>query len=348
MPKTKALVLFSGGLDSLLAIKVLELQDIEVTGLCFASNFFSCAKARETAAANNIKLKVVDISDEILAIVKNPHFGYGKNMNPCIDCHSFMIKKAAEHLQTSPRSSPGIGEGEREVYDILATGEVLGQRPFSQNKDALERVKKAAGIEVLRPLSAKLLLITKYEEEGLANRGRLLDISGRTRERQFELAKTFNIKEFPSPAGGCLLTDPEFSERLIKMLNYWPACSKDDIELLKNGRIFWLRIRAGKALIIVGRNAANNENLEKLARSGDIMVELYQDNGPTTLIRGAGKMAEKETIIKVAVPESLNSIHLEPDKIHSLEEILENAALLTGFYATKVRGKNIDVKIKKI
>ena len=346
--KVKALVLFSGGLDSLLAIKVLELQDIEVIGLCFTSNFFGCSNAKKTAEANNVNLWIEDIGKDILALVKNPPSGYGKNLNPCIDCHSLMIKKAAEHLSISP--SPSQGEGRGEVYDFIATGEVLGQRPFSQNKVALGRVKKISGVDVLRPLSAKLLDETEVEKEGLVKRGRLLDIQGRTRERQFELAKKLGVSEFPSPGGGCLLTDPDFSQRLIVMLNYWPDCAVNDVALLSHGRIFWFNTdnKNRKVLVVVGRNEAENEKLEKLARRGDIMIELNKENGPVTLVRNMVLEGIDDCMIKRKIPDQIALKSLEIDNKNSSSDIIEKAAILTGFYATKARGKETEIKISLI
>lgn len=334
MSKVKALVLFSGGLDSTLAIKILELQDIEVTGLCFTSNFFSSANAEKSASANNIKLKIVDITQDILDLVKNPPSGYGKNLNPCIDCHSLMIEKAGQIMA-------------KEKYDFIATGEVMGQRPFSQNKDALTRVRNISGIDVLRPLSAKLLPETEAEKKGLINRGRLLNISGRTRERQMELAEKFKIT-YPAPAGGCLLTDPEFSGRMIKMLNYWPQCNDNDVELLKNGRVFWLNNEDKKVLLVIGRDAADNGKLEKLAKTGDIMIELNKDNGPTTLVRNL-KAAELENkIVEKEILDHLDPNLLDANKNFSVEEIVDLAMSATGYYAVKARGRVLEMKIKKL
>ena len=246
--KTKAIVLMSGGLDSMLAAKLLLAQGIEVTGVCFESNFYGCARAKKAAEQIGIELKVVDISKEMLELVKNPPSGYGKHLNPCLDCHALMARMAGG--LTSPQSSSlnefgtGSSQGEGAVgYDVIATGEVLGQRPFSQTRPSLQRVEKLAGREILRPLSAKLLPETEAEKNGLVNRGKLLDIRGRNRERQMELAKKFKIKEYPNPAGGCLLTDEIFCERLMKMLDYWPECTPCDVELLRWGRVLWLRTR---------------------------------------------------------------------------------------------------------
>jgi len=335
MKTAKALVLLSGGLDSMLSAKVLQAQGIEVVGLCFISNFYGCARAQIAAKNINIELKVVDIKKEMLALVKNPPSGYGKHLNPCVDCHALMIRCAGEIART-------------DGFDFVATGEVLGQRPFSQNKKSLEQVQKLAGIPVLRPLSAKLLPESEIEKKGLVNRGRLLDIYGRSREPQFALAKKYNIKEYPSPAGGCLLTDPEFSERLIKLLEYWPDCAPDDIELLKHGRVFWLNIKDDiKALVVVGRHQIDNERLGKIAQNHDIMIELEKVMGPTTLMRIKNyELRIKNENLNLEVPEKLSDLDLV--KGRSDEEILNLAGRLTGYYSTKARGKKIYLKINLI
>ncbi len=362
MQKVKALILFSGGLDSVLAVKLLQIQNIEVEGICFTSNFFGCAKAKKAAEEIGIKLNIVDISKELLDIVKNPQSGYGKNLNPCIDCHSLMLKKASVYLTPQPPLliRRGGGAERRGRGNIIATGEVLGQRPFSQNKEALARIEKIAGVEILRPLSAKLLPETAYEKQGLVNRGRLLNIRGRSRERQTELIEKYKLKNYSSPAGGCLLTDPEFSNRLMKMLDYWPDCDVNDVELLKHGRIFWLKTRIDinlkqihtnykKALIVVGRHEEDNENLEKLARRGDVLLELGDIAGPITVIRKfeVGNL-KFGNLLKIDVPEKLRMGELKFGDEKNFEEILNIAGLLTGWYAVKARGKKIKIKLIKL
>ena len=332
---SKVLVLFSGGLDSMLAVKVLQTQGIEVDGVCFVSNFFDSEKAEKAADSIGLKLKIVDIGGEILEIVKNPPSGYGKNLNPCIDCHAFMIKKASAIMKA-------------EKYDFIATGEVLGQRPFSQTADALKRVEKLAGAEVLRPLSAKLLAETKIEKDGLVNRGRLLNISGRSRDRQAELVEKYNLKGYATPAGGCLLTDPEFAQRLMKMMNYWPNFSHNDVELLKNGRVFWLNLKtAEKVLVVIGRKHEENEKLKKLAQKKDVLLEIEKIMGPTTLILFRGsefKVDDKQN--KNFIPKELKMSELHMDTDKDEKEILNIAAILTGYYSTKARGKEVKIKIK--
>ena len=319
----KALVLLSGGLDSMLAVKLLQEQGVEVTGLSFISCFFGAGKAEVAVKQLGIKLKKVDFKIEHLKMTKNPKYGYGKNANPCIDCHSLMLRYA----------------GELEGYDFIATGEVLGQRPMSQNKNALTTVAKYSGLndKLLRPLSAKLLPETEIEKKGLVDRNKLLDISGRSRTRQTELATKYNLK-YPSPAGGCLLTDPNFSERLLEMFKRWPDCKSEDIELLKYGRIFW----ANKTLIVVGRDKEDNEALEKLAKKGDATMELVDVNGPLTLIRNVPYQISN---IKLEIPKKLDVDKLKLDEISGEKGIIETAGLLTGWYAPKAREKNIKLNI---
>jgi len=332
----KALVLLSGGLDSMLAVKLLQLQNISVTGLCFHSNFYGCERARIAAAQLGVELIEDDVSQVMFDLVKNPPSGYGKNLNPCIDCHAMMIRRAGEIAR-------------EKGFDFVATGEVLGQRPFSQNKSALARVAKLAGIPVLRPLSAKLLDETEIEKKALVNRHRLLDIAGRERERQMELAEKYDIKDYPSPAGGCLLTDPGFSERGAKLLDHWPDCDTNDIELLKHGRVFWLNLpQDQKVLLLIGRHQNDNENLEKLARNGDIMIELKEMNGPTGLVRAKTDLKLDQEIIELSIPSEAKEIESE-----ALGEILEKdwsrvAGTLTAYFYVKARAQKVKLQFKLI
>jgi len=366
MQKTKALVLLSGGLDSMLAAKVLQAQGIEVIGVCFVSNFFGAKNARKAARQLGVELKEIDFSEEHLKMVKNPKYGYGKNMNPCIDCHALMLRKAAEYLKKDGgkvtglrrrRSAPPRNDTE-EGYDFIATGEILGQRPMSQNMKALKTVAEFSGVgeKLIRPMSAKLLDETIPEKEGKVVRGRLLNIKGRIRHRQMELAEKYKIKEYSSPAGGCLLTDPAFSERLVRIFEYWPDCTGNDIELLKYGRVFWLNMKDSKALVVVGRNKEENEKLEKLAQKGDTLLALKDEMGPTTLIRN--KKQETITkqnskfkipnIIEIEVPEKLKMSELKMGEEKGEAELLQIAGLLTGWYATKARGKSVKVEVRSL
>jgi len=305
MKKTKALVLLSGGLDSILAVKILEAQGVKIKGLGFKSYFFNEKLAKKAARALNIPIKIIDLSKEHLNLVKKPKYGYGKGMNPCIDCHILMLKKAKQIML-------------KEKFDLVATGEVLGERPMSQNLKSLKLIEKKSGLKgyLLRPLSAKLLEPTIPEKKGLIERKKLLDISGRPRKRQLKLAKKFKIKSYPSPAGGCLLTDLEFSKRLKDLFEKYPRCQGNDIELLKLGRHFW----QNKVKIIVGRNEEENKKIRKLAKRGDVLVEMQNYPGPLTLVR------------------SYSGKKIDP-------KVLEKARFLTKYYSTKSRQKK-DVKFK--
>ena len=193
---SKALGLLSGGLDSSLAALCLKRQGVEVTGIAFVTPFFGADKARRAAEQIGIPLLVHNIGDLHLEMLKRPQYGYGKNMNPCIDCHAMMFRLAGEVMA-------------KEGFDFLSSGEVLGQRPMSQNLSALHAVAKHSGCpeRILRPLSARLLPVTIMEEQGLVDRAQLLDIQGRSRRRQEELAKAWALGDYPSSGGGCLLTE---------------------------------------------------------------------------------------------------------------------------------------------
>jgi len=275
--ESSALVLLSGGLDSILVVKILQEQQVDVTGLTFVSYFFNADLAKKAADKLKVKLEIVDFSDEHLKMVKGPCYGYGKAMNPCIDCHLLMLKKAKKIMK-------------EKGFDFVATGEVLGERPMSQNKSALELIKKESGLKgyLLRPLSAKLLSLTIAEQKGLIDRDKFFDISGRSRKRQMALAKEYKIKEYPTPAGGCLLTDLQFGQRLRELLSHWPSAQGKDIQLLKLGRHFWVE----DDRIIVGRNEQENKQIEKLTQKGDVLIEPKEFAGPTILIRSKKEISE--------------------------------------------------------
>ncbi|MDO8667727.1 MAG: 7-cyano-7-deazaguanine synthase [bacterium] len=337
----KALVLLSGGLDSMLAAKILMEQGIEVTGLSFKSNFFGTTKAKKVAEQLGIKLIEVDFSAEHFIMVKNPKHGYGKNMNPCIDCHAMMLKKAKEIM-------------DREGFDFVATGEVLGERPMSQNAEALKTVEKESGLagRLIRPLSAKLLAESGLEKSGKVIREKLLDISGRSRKPQLALVKKYGIKEYSSPGGGCLLTDPVFSEKLKKMFEYWPESDGLDAQLIKYGRMFWLKDQVGEyVLLVIGREKEDNEQLEKIAKPGDVLIKIDPlVAGPTSIIRIKNyELRIKNEIRETDVPEGLKLREFKLDEKKSEKEILEIATILTGYYATKSRGKKVklEIQIKK-
>lgn len=272
--KYKCLLLFSGGLDSILAAKILEDDGVKVTPICFKSSFFSCEQAQKSAKKIGLKLRIEDISDTHLRIIKKPKYGRGKGFNPCIDCHLLMIKTAGRIMK-------------KEGFDFIATGEVLGQRPMSQNINALKIIDKAAKLSnlIVRPLSAKLLPPTILGDGKYS-------ISGKSREMQLRLAKKFRIKEYPSPAGGCILTDISYSINLKKLMDINPSFSHNDVLILRQGRVFWEK----DLLIIVARNENESNELPKFKKRAD--VTLVPDNfpGPTVLVRKYKKSSREEMI----------------------------------------------------
>lgn len=282
--KKRALVLLSGGLDSILAAWLIKKQGIEIKALIFKSYFFSSEKGIEAAKQLKIPYQVIDFSQEHLKMVKKPKYGYGKAANPCLDCHILMLKKGREIL-------------EKENFDFLATGEVLGQRPFSQNKKALILIAQESGLKekLLRPLSANLLLPTLPEKKKWLERSKFLEIKGRGRKEQINLAKKIGL-QFPQPAGGCILCENEFGQKLKALLEKKPDFKGNDAELLKFGRHFW----RGKTKIILGKNQEENKRLENLAQANDFLIQPANFIGPTALVGGKKKSIEKakELILK--------------------------------------------------
>jgi len=280
--KIRAVALFSGGLDSILAVKLIREQEIEVKGVNFKTPFFGLDKTYLAAKSLDIDLEIIDITRELLEILRNPKHGFGKNMNPCIDCHTLMFKKAGEYMTK-------IGAS------FILSGEVLGERPMSQNRNSLSIIERESGFEgrILRPLSASLLAETIPEKKGLVDRNKLLDISGRSRKRQMELAAKMGIEDYPSPAGGCKLTEPAFSKRL-KDLFTQESFSLEEIGLLKLGRHFRLR---RDIKLVVGRNKEENEKIRGFFQEGDFLFKAKNLKGPVSLLK-KGFNADSELIDK--------------------------------------------------
>lgn len=271
----RALGLASGGLDSILAALVLREQAIEVEWVNFETPFFSSHKARLASRNTGIPLRVENITPVYINMLRDPHCGYGSNMNPCLDCHALMLEIAGSIMT-------------REGFDFLFTGEVVGQRPMSQTKPSLRYVEKRSGLDghILRPLSARLLPPTIAEERGLVDRRLLLGLSGRSRKEQIRLAGRFGIDDYPAPGGGCLLTDPGFSRRVKDLLENQHRIEERDLELLKHGRHF--RIRPD-AKVIVGRTMQDNAMILSLADPDkDIQIQMLDMPGPTALIPFGG------------------------------------------------------------
>jgi tRNA U34 2-thiouridine synthase MnmA/TrmU len=267
----RALGLCSGGLDSMMSGLVLRQQGIDVEWVSFETPFFNAAKARKASELTGIPLTVKPVFNIYMKMLKNPPAGYGKYMNPCMDCHTLMFKLAGEMMS----------EGN---FDFLFSGEVLGQRPMSQNKQALGYVAKHSGYKgyILRPLSAKNLPETIPEKEGLVDREQLLDIAGRGRKRQIELARDFGIAEYPAPAGGCLLTDKNFSVRLRELFEHQENCSEEELHLLKYGRHFRLN---PENKLIVGRTEKDNEQILKYHNPAtDTIIDVKDYSSPIGLV----------------------------------------------------------------
>jgi len=308
----KAIALLSGGLDSTLAIRVVLEQGIEVEAINFITPFCTCSPkgngchiSKKVAINLGISLHIENVSREYLNVIKYPRYGYGKNLNPCIDCRIFMFKKAAEFMKSRGAS-------------FIITGEVLGERPMSQRRDAMSIIERDAGLRglIVRPLSAKLLSQTIPEREGWINREKLLGLQGRSRKPQISLARQWGIFEYACPAGGCLLTDPVFARRLRDLMSEKRDITLNDIHLLKIGRHFRV---SHTTRVIVGRNEQENEKLMTFVEKGDWVIRKSDLPGPTTVVRGD-------------IDENLKRI----------------AASLTASYG---KGKNLDtiaVKIKRI
>ena len=272
----------------MMAADLIRAQGIDVLALFFETPFFRSGKARKSARAIDLPFKVVDITSRHLEVVKQPKHGYGGNMNPCIDCHALMFRIAGEIL-------------EEEGADFVFTGEVLGQRPMSQNRRSLNLVAAESGLNglLLRPLSAKLLAPTIPEERGWVQREQLLDFQGRSRKPQMEMAQRKGITKYPTPAGGCLLTEKGFSRRLKDLLTSKIDVETGELELLKLGRHFRI---TPHTKIVVGRNKRENETIQALAGKNDTVLRSVSVPGPTVLVSGelSGKILDTATAITVA------------------------------------------------
>ncbi len=279
MKTPKAVALLSGGLDSTLAILLVKRLGVDVTAITFLTHFgcgisdsSSCSRNPFPAAEKfGFTVKLSHLADKFIEIVKNPKFGHGRNMNPCVDCRILMLREAGEFMRITGA-------------DFIVTGEVLGQRPMSQRRDSFPLIDREAGLKglVLRPLSAKLLPPTLAEEKGLLDRDRLMAISGRSRKPQMRLAEEFGLTDYPNPAGGCLLTEPNYAWRLREFLSYNANPSVRELNLLRVGRHF----RVGAAKIIAGRNEAENNLIESMAAPGEPLLRARDCGSPTVLVTG--------------------------------------------------------------
>ena len=282
--KSRGLGLCSGGLDSILSGLVLREQGLHVEWITFETQFFSSDKARKAAAITGIPLVVKNITKPYVKMLKAPNCGYGKHMNPCLDCHTLMFRMAGEVM-------------EAKGFDFLFSGEVLGQRPMSQIRPSLRYVEKHSGFDgyIIRPLSAKRLEETIPEKEGLVDREALLGITGRSRKEQIQLAQHFNLTDYPAPAGGCLLTDKGYSNRLKDLFAHQDRYSESELHLLRYGRHF--RINAD-AKIIVGRTKEDNKQMERyLDPAANILLKVRKFPGPLVVIPNG---ATRDTVFLAA------------------------------------------------
>lgn len=287
----KALALFSGGLDSTLSMKLIKDQGIEVIAIHIHTGFGSF-KDKQQHMENmckqiGVKLEILDVRDAYLEeMLFKPKYGYGKNFNPCIDCHGFMFKATSELLKKYDAS-------------FMISGEVLGQRPMSQNKTSLTKVQKISLNEdlILRPLSAKLLPITKIESEGWVDREKLLDISGRSREKQFEIAKEIGLTDYELPSGGCLLTQPQFGNKMKDFIKY-DKMQTQDIDTLKVGRHF--RLPDG-AKLIIGRDEEDNGKIEKIINNKYQRAITIDAIGPVSLLEKTASKEDRELAVSFII-----------------------------------------------
>jgi tRNA-uridine 2-sulfurtransferase len=291
----KAIALISGGLDSLLAAQCVQRSGIEIIPLYFQIPFCHGASVslgvadslpqKVQEALGGVVLRQIDLRDDFLVMLKKPRYGFGAHMNPCIDCKILMLSKAKALMKEWGAS-------------FVVTGEVLGQRPMSQHRNALATIEQRSGLTglLLRPLSAQHLPKSIPEKEGWIAASALFDFSGRSRKPQIKLADALKLANYPNPSGGCLLTDAGFSNRLKDLIKH-RELSLEEIELLRFGRHFRL---TPHAKLIVGRNEKENGVLEQSAKQGDYLFFPTQEMaGPTAL--GRGNFNEKSILLSATI-----------------------------------------------
>ncbi len=275
--KPKVISLFSGGLDSILIIYLMQDLGFDVLPVCFSTPFFPPNNAIKIAKENNFSIKIVDITDDYLEMLKSPSYGYGKNLNPCINCHGMMLNKAYEIMLS-------------EKAAFICSGEVVSQRPMSQTKNSLAAVDKVSKVKehIIRPLSQKLLPDTKPILNGLVDKEKLLDISGRSRKRQHELAEKFNLPSIPSSGGGCLLTDIGYCKRLQDIFDY-DMLEKKYLKFLHLGRHFRID---DCTKFILGKNQGENNYLTKNG-AGEFAVRAKNFASPLGIIQSKSEIDQR-------------------------------------------------------
>ncbi|HVP23748.1 MAG TPA: 7-cyano-7-deazaguanine synthase [Conexivisphaerales archaeon] len=291
--KPKAMVLLSGGLDSTLALAMMKEMGVDVIAVSFKTPFcnFDCGsgacggKIGDTTLKYGVEWKPVSLGTEYLDIVRKPRHGHGSALNPCVDCRVMMYGRAKAMMKE-------LGA------DFIVTGEVVGQRPMSQNRQALDIIERESGLQglILRPLCAQLMEPTIPEKEGWVDRSRLLSVEGRSRRVQIQMAKSIGWKEYPNPSGGCLLTEKGFARRLKDLFEHEQHPDQNDIDLLKVGR--HLRLEQG-AKLVVGRDVLENSEISALAREDDVLMEVEKIPGPMGLLRG--RFGEPQVVVAASV-----------------------------------------------
>ena len=333
---TRAVALYSGGLDSTLAILTVMRQGIDVTAITFMNHFgcdisdrSSCSKDPFAASVKfGFEVKLCHLADKFIDIVRNPTFGHGRNMNPCIDCRILMLREAKEFMLMTGAA-------------FIVTGEVLGQRPMSQRRDALDIIDREAGLRgrVLRPLSAKLLRPTAAEERGLVRRECLFGFGGRTRKPQMALAKEYGLTEYPSPAGGCLLTEPNYAYRLQELLTDCTAPSLADYHLLRAGRHF----RLGPGIkAIIGRDERENGVIRELAADGGVLLRVPGYGSPLAFVTGSPTADDigiaASLCARYSAARGLQQVQVEiceKDRVYLLQTGVADEALIQGLLIEK-------------
>lgn len=277
--RRRALALFSGGLDSILAVKVIQSQGVDVLALNFTSPFFGCSPvldgepvAARYARRYNIPFRAIPLGEAFLEMLRHPRHGYGSALNPCIDCKTFMLR-CAKALMPELQA------------DFVITGEVVGQRPMSQRHDTLRVIERDCGLEglLLRPLSARYLKMTVPETEGWVRREELPAMKGRGRKDQIRLARALGVDEYPAPGGGCLLTEESYIPKVKDLLDHQTVPVVRDFDLLRTGRHFRL---SDHCKAVVGRDSSDNEKILASTGTAEITLRWMDGAGPLVLLVG--------------------------------------------------------------
>lgn len=274
MMNRKAIALLSGGLDSTLAVCILKEQGIEIEAVYFQTMFGCCKEdAHQVARRLGVPFTLLKVADDYLKVIEKPKYGYGRGVNPCVDCRIYMFRAAKQVMENTGAS-------------FLISGEVLDQRPMSQKMNDLRNIEKNCGLEglILRPLSAKLLPLSEPEKQGIVDREKLFGVHGRSRAKLLELAAKYGIENPPTPSTGCALTSPEFGKKVRDVFKHSPEYKRWEFELLKIGRHFRM---SPEAKVIVARNHDQNEYLEIIQPAGTALLRCKNFGGPHALVIGS-------------------------------------------------------------